>query len=249
MDNPKVVLNPAQSLSIDQFADGRLCSLGNLEFFQGHIFSYIAFADSIVVKLPTYGGMQLFAECVKYDRPRRDRIRANEILEEFSNLDAALDAFPAFKSTLAQCGPDITHYLIVNKLQYERLKNSGVIHVPTSRFVVAVHRLPDSSEQSTPAIVQERISGVTLWEMFDFVARDVRDRWKPHMRAIARQLEPLTNSELLAHMNWNIQNLVFQPDTELLYYVDMKPSTLFRKSFNDRNLDGIRTEFLNQRPC
>jgi hypothetical protein len=150
------------------------------------------------------------------------------------NLLDALERFPDF-AEMAETAPETAHYLVVHKLQYERLRAAGIIGIPDSRFAT----LADA-----PSIFQQRIPGATLWDMFDFDAQQLRAAWQPVKATIASQLSPLLDSRLANHIDWNIKNFVFHGAEQRLYYVDSKPTIYVAQSSNDHNLTGIRTHFL-----
>ncbi len=134
---------------------------------------------------------------------------------------------------------------MVHWLQYDRLRSRGVIGVPESRFVILNVARPDSQgRELSPAIIQQRVPGATLWEMFDFEAVHVRLAWQPFKSTIATQLSALLESDLADHVDWNIKNFVFHGAEQRLYYVDSKPTLFVARSSNDHNLSGIRTHFL-----
>src|SRR4029078_6463952 len=98
-------------------------------------------------------------------------------------------------------------YLVVHKLQYDRLRSEPVVHVPRARF--ACLRSGWLFRTMEPVFFQERLEVTTLWQMFDFSALEVTRPWWPFLPAIAVQLKMLMQSSLLTHIDWNIQNFVF----------------------------------------
>ena len=95
-----------------------------------------------------------------------------------------------------------------------------------------------------PALFQERVPGTTLWQMYDFAVLQVRPQWRPFLPAIAAQLSKLLDSGLVNHVDWNIQNFVFDEQKGRLFYVDLKPTILVARQSNEHNLQGIRDYFL-----
>ena len=66
-----------------------------------------------------------------------------------------------------------------------------------------------------------------------------------HLRSqLKSQLTPLVNSTIRIHIDWNIQNFIWQEATESLYYVDSKPTTLVSKFSVEHNLSSLREVFL-----
>jgi hypothetical protein len=68
--------------------------------------------------------------------------------------------------------------------------------------------------------------------------------WTPFKPIISDILTRVLSSELRDHMNWNIENLVFDKERKKLHYVDLKPSTMFARSANEHNIAGIKDVFL-----
>jgi len=101
------------------------------------------------------------------------------------NMAEALDTFPNLRAGLVEA-IDLgsadekmrakIHYLIIHCLQVERLKRFRTVSIPEVRFVFGIvnnRRLVlsklrfVSSRELVPFIVQEKIEGLPLWEMFD----------------------------------------------------------------------------------
>jgi hypothetical protein len=61
---------------------------------------------------------------------------------------------------------------------------------------------------------------------------------------LKRQLAPLMESPVSIHIDWNIQNFIWQETEQRLYYVDSKPTTLASKFSVDHNLSSLRDVFL-----
>ena len=240
-ENPTRITNP---ISLDQFNDGHIYVLPELSFIQSHLFSKIAFTDLLVIKLPSSRGFSDYRKYIKHEKPDPDDIRRNEDHEKYASLDNTLREFPEFRQAHGECGVDNTHYLIVHKLQYRRLREAGLIAVPESRFVMVSQPFLRFFSRMIPAIIQQRVSGTSLWDMYDFDADELRAEWRPHLPGISNQLKALMDSPLLNHINWNIENLIFNRSTEQIYYVDSKPSTMFSRSHNQHNINGIKDVFI-----
>jgi len=231
-------------LSLGSFNDGSVYALPSLRFTQTNLFSRIAYDGSVVVKLPSDRGMSDYRKYIKNEESDPDDIRRNERNEKFTHLDSTLNSLPELRSIHEQCAADVAHYLVVHKLQHQRIKDSGLLAVPESRFVAFRQTVLWFISTWEPAIIQERVTGTALWDMYDFTADRLRPEWQTHKPTLSRQLTAIINSPLKDHLNWNIQNLIFQPANETLYYVDSKPSTMFAQSSNDHNLAGIRDVFI-----
>jgi hypothetical protein len=91
---------------------------------------------------------------------------------------------------------------------------------------------------------QERIRGTSPWAMYDFAALRVASKWRPVLPRISAQLSGFLGSGLRDHVDWNIQNFVFEESSERLFYVDLKPTTFVARDGNEHNLQGIREHFI-----
>ena len=101
-----------------------------------------------------------------------------------------------------------------------------------------------------PSLVQERVTGISLWDMIDHESehddpseRRVKPEYESLVPEISRQLKPVAAPGLSHHVNWHIKNFVFGTQTKLLYYFDLKPSNIFGRWRNERNLHFIRRDF------
>ena len=163
--------------------------------------------------------------------------------ERFESLDSALAPFSSLGALIAR-DREMAHYLAIHKLQYERLRRQSGLCIPQARFGMLRSARLRVLHRIEPVLFQERIPGTTLWDIFDFTALQVKARWQRHLPAISAQLSNLLDSRLLKHIDWNIQNFVFDERDERLFYVDLKPTTFVARSSNEHNLKGIREYFL-----
>lgn len=230
------------ALSLDVIRDGGCYSLpSGAQTGQTNLFFKVARVDSVFIKVPTERGLGDYRAFIKHGQATESDIRPLEDAERFEHLQAALERFPSL-ARIAEVDRECAHYLAVHRLQYDRLRASGIIGIPEARF--AILRPSGLSGPVEPAIFQQRIPGATLWDMFDFDALRILPAWQSFKATIAVQLSALLDSELVDHVDWNIKNFVFHGAEQRLYYVDSKPTTFVARASNDLNLSGIRTHFL-----
>src|SRR5208283_2063934 len=108
-------------------------------------------------------------------------VRPLEDVERFDALDQTLEQFPALRRFLP-LDPEIAHYLAVHNLQYRRIRNQTAIGIPLTAFGVARSARPFAKPR--PAFFQQRVPGITLWEMFDFTTSQVKRQWLQHLPVI-----------------------------------------------------------------
>jgi len=229
---------------IEQFEDGGAYALPKLDFFRTHLFAEIAAIDAVVIKTPSERGSHDFDKYVKGEQGDSDDIRPIEEDEKWTSLMDMCQSFPAIGRLVRAFKPDYVYYLFVHKLQQERLRKRKLLALPETRFVIIQQPALRFFSSTSPAIVQQRISGTRLWDMYDH-DNDCLDSAYGHLIPVLdAQLRPLLDSELRDHIDWNIQNFVFNEAEQRLYYVDTKPSLLFAKSHNEHNITGIRNKFL-----
>lgn len=225
-----------QVINIDEVRDGGSYTLPeDLSSEQTNLFFTVARLGALFVKIPTDRGLGDYRTFIRDGQVTDADLRPLEDAERLEHLQATLERIPAL-GPIAETDRETAHYLLVHWLQYDRLRSSGLIGVPEARFATIRHR---------PAILQERIPGATLWDMFDFDGLRLRPAWQSFKATIASQLSALLDSNLLNHIDWNIKNFVFHGAEQRLYYVDSKPSLYVARSSNDQNLSGIRTHFLS----
>ena len=237
---PLLVSHP---FTIDSFKDGHAYRLPTLEFIQPHLFSRVGYSEEVVVKYPSRRGFGDYRKFVQKEKTDPDDIRGNEPCERFSNLNQLIDQHPQFRSTRDRYGSEIAHYLLVHLLQKNRF-NESPLTVPETRFVVLSIPVLGVSRKWVPALIQKRVSGTSLWDMFSPETDGLRGEWQKYKPGIADSLRRLLDCSLRDHINWNIENLIFNSGTGELYYVDLKPSTMFSKVDNEHNIRGLRGVFI-----
>jgi hypothetical protein len=228
-------------LSVSCVRDGGAYALPAGPLVRTNVYFKIGCVDDLFIKVPSKDGLDEYRQSVKLGQPTAADVRSLEEAERFDQLASATRQFTGF-ADLTTIEPELAHFLVVHKLQYERLRAGGAIAIPTARF--GVLRSGRLFRRFEPALFQARVPGTTLWEMFDFEALQVLPAWRSFLPAISEQLTRLLDSSLLNHVDWNIQNFVFEQGGQRLFYVDMKPTTFVAKHSNDHNLKGIRQYYV-----
>jgi hypothetical protein len=230
----------AHPLCVARVRDGGAYELPVEQVAHTNVFLHVRCIDELFVKVPSREGLDEYRRSVRLAQPTEVDVRRLEEAERFDQLSASTRRFTGFAG-LEKADPELAHYLVVHKLQYERLKAAGAVEIPTARF--GVLRTGRWFRRLHPALFQERVPGTPLWEMFDFTALQILPVWQPFLPAISRHLTRLLDSALLHHVDWNIKNFVFDQASQRMFYVDMKPTTFVAKHSNDHNLAGIRQYF------
>jgi len=230
-------------LSIDSVEDGAAYRLPLLQLSQTNLYLRVGLAGELYIKRPSEYGWKEYLKFAKMADSSSQDIRSLEEIEKFEQLQSVVPRFSWLKP-LAPVNPTAAHYFAIHAMQYGRLRSQSAVGIPRARFGVLVSRRMWLMKRFDPVLFQERVRGTTLWDMFDFAAKQVSPRWRPCLSAISVQLSNLLASDVLNHIDWNIKNFVFDEAKERLFYVDMKPTIFGAKSGNDLNLSGIRDYFV-----
>lgn len=233
----------APPLSINRVRDGGIYHKPAAPFTQTNLFLNVACVDDLYIKTPSERGMGDYRIFINQAQSSALDIRSLEPAERIENLGGTLASLPELKPFTA-ISTEIAHYLAVHKLQYERLRGQTAVRIPHARFgalCTTHHRVLRRFE---PALFQERVQGTTLWSMFDFQANQVLAKWRPLLPEISARLSGLLGSGLIDHVDWNIQNFVWEESNKRLNYVDLKPTTFVSRHSNEMNLKGIGDYFL-----
>lgn len=224
--------------TITDIKDGMTYELSKLKFRNtGNVFSQIAYTGSLVIKKPRYVWMRNFRHSV-IDHFDDAEVRIADAMER--NIIALLDEFPEFhvvqNSTYA-------HFLMVHKLQYQRIKEANNIRIPKSRFILVIGRSYLLRKRLSPVIVQEKLKGIPLIEMFDQNTESIKPQYIQFLPTINPILRDLVESRFRDQFNWYIGNFLYNPDTKVISYVDPKPSCIFMELENEQNIQGLREVF------
>ena len=235
-----------ESTSISSLTDGETYELSGLEFSTPNVFTSLAFTHNLAVKLPTAAWIEDFRRYVTRGELGAS-VNPNVRLasEGERNINQLLDKFPEFQS-LHSHRPGIAHFLMVHKLQYQRLRSGANIRIPQSSFGVAKQTRLLFLKRFTPMVIQERVSGTPLLEMYDAENDNIRSQWLPFLPKINPILRDLIESDLGEHLNWFIRNFLYDTEGNVLFYVDPKPTCLFAKRGNDRNIQSLKEIFFKQ---
>jgi hypothetical protein len=235
------------------FKDGSVYLFPDSAQWSPTSYSRVALVDRAAIKLASDYGESEYVKFVVQETRDDDAIRSNETLEKFANLVALVDKYPAFRACPDAYGDRNTHWLLIHKLQFERLRKIASRSIPDARFVFLSRKRFLLSPAIHPALVQERVSGLSLMDMIDHEAiaavgghtqSFAKEEFSGHLRDIAEQLAPFTEPNATNHINWYIPNFIFDPVRRTLFYIDMKPSNIFGKWRNEQNLRNIRRDFM-----
>jgi hypothetical protein len=173
-------------------------------------------------------------------------VRGIEELESFEKLDTALQIYPEFTHIRNILGSNVAHFLIVHLVQYSRLKSAHLIAIPRTRFIVLTWPKSRRSAEinAEPAIVQERITGVRLFDMVNPQTGALLRRYKHLRHQLREQTTPLLRSNISIYIDWNIQNFVWNESEKCIYYVDNKPTMLASKFSVNHNLNSLLEMFV-----
>jgi hypothetical protein len=258
----RIVVNdlPCRPLSVDRFRDGSCYALRSPRLRQTNVYLKVTELDQVFVKVPNEEARDYHRTLLFKGLPGPYAIREPEGLELPERFSEALDQLPDFRTVLSdhqeygislddETVNAIIHYLVVHRLHVDKLKHLGCIAIPEARFVVAkvIQRKFSllklgfvESAEITPAIIQQKVRGTSLWEIFDPITGSMHAEWYAHRRTISDLLRPLARSPESKYYDWNLQNFIFDDKTQILHYVDSKPTIFARKYENDRNLEGIK---------
>ena len=215
-------------------------------------YSLVVRLHHVVAKLPSSYGFAEYEKYVVREETDNDGIRGNETIEEFRNLDQLLARYSSFRDVRIAFGDKMVHWLLLQRLQCDRLK--AAIRIPETRYCF-FSKQGWLFSSTLPGIVQEDVTGISLWDMIDHAATSiaegdrvnqpfVRDEYEPFIPQISAQLQLLATPSFSSHINWHIKNFIFDPKTHILYYLDLKPSSIFGRWRNEKNLRNIRRDFL-----
>ena len=236
------------------FHDGSLYAFPDAASWRDTSYSRVAVVDRAVIKIASGYGESEYVKFVVEETPDDDAIRANESLERFGNLAALIGVYPAFRACSDAYGDKNTHWLLIHKLQFERLQKLARTSIPDARFVFLSRKRFLLSPAIRPALLQERVYGTSLWDMIDHEGiaaigghsqSFVKEEFRSYLRDIAEQLAPFAEPRTANHINWYIPNFIFNPESRILFYIDMKPSNIFGRWRNEQNLRNLRRDFLH----
>jgi hypothetical protein len=232
---------------VSSFQDGRIYEYPDASFTATHLFSLTAKVDDVILKLPSDFGWGEFVRFVRDGQTSPRGVRTNERLERLSSYRELLAAHPGYSSIHDSCGERVTHFILVHKLQYERLRQQSIVEIPESRFVVLRamrKRLFFRSYDWIPTVAQQCVTGNSLWDMFDHDSQQLRSDCARYLPALAPRLSGLLASPLAHHINWNIDNFIYDTRGDRLHYVDSKPTTVIDAVIDERNRRYLREEFI-----
>jgi len=231
----------SDNASIDVFKDGLAYELPNPEFSYDDTMAYsrVAIMEKIVVKLATSAGFSEYKNSLQVNgKP----LKFKEV-ENNKSYTILLEKYPELGIVRREFGGLRLHFLLEHRAQYDRLQQQDFVVIPKARFVILLKRMVGLLSYWQPAVIQSKVSGITLWDMIAHENRSMRPEYTCYHKMISEQLLPLAKSELAPHINWNIKNFIFNETTGKLHYVDSKPSAMIDQLRNRQNLRNIKKDF------
>lgn len=233
---PRHLNTEQEPLNIEHFQDGQAYKIPLIHFSTTNRWMDIACIDDVFIKLPSERGILDYRRLLKLGLRNRRGFRAIRREERFELLQSHLERYPEFAPLVDRYSDEVAHYLLVYKLQHLRLHQSGRIALPETRFVVL--EMEDSTGFA-PAVIQAGVRGFNLIEMYDFEHHWIRPEWRPYLPTLSEQLLPVMFSDIRKDIDWNFRNFVFEEREKIIYYIDAKPSILFRKRRNRENFSDV----------
>lgn len=212
-------------------------------------YSIVTILDKIVLKIPSRRGYQDYERFVVNQETDGDNIRRNKPDENFENLGGLLERFPEFKPARQIIDDKKIHWLLLHILQYDRINTA--ISIPETKYCFFKKRGFFFSSIH-PGLAQRSVNGISLWDMVDHEAARrnlgqnhfLRPDYEHLIPSISSQLRPLTSPDLSNHINWYIMNFIFDPNLQVLYYLDLKPSSFFGRKINEHNQRCMQRDFI-----
>lgn len=254
-------------LSLKQFSDGCCYDCSGFLRPSTKALLHVRGIDDVFIKAATPRLLDPLAQYLsdleklkESDLARYDRVRLLEDIERPSNFGNALKQYPEFQSSLEAIETDETTasindasmlvmFLILCRSNLDRLKRISTVAIPKSHFVIVnsvAKRFPPWSAPTVsvaPAIVQEKVSGTMLWDMYSPGAEAIKPTWKPFVDCISEQLRPMLHAEVARYIDWSPENFLFDTKERKVYYVDSEPNIWMGMRANEHNLRGIRRFF------
>lgn len=163
--------------------------------------------------------------------PLVSAIRRPDEEEYPSNVDRLSARFPVFRDLTIP--KDQLHFLLIHKLNYERLRSLFGSSIPEAMFVM----VEGLTENPQPSVVQRAIRGKTLFELIHQPA-PVEERL-----LIVQQMQSYIGS---LHIDWAFDNFLWSPASATLFYVDSKPTIFRTERMNEVNRRVLMKRFVRQ---
>ena len=222
--------------TITDIKDGEVYKFNRLKFKKtGNVFSQIAITHSLVIKKPIYVWIRNFHRHIIQDQHENTVRPASK---EEKNVITLLNKFPEFK-IIYNINSEYAHFLMVHKLQYQRIKKASDIRIPQSRFIFLIEHSHFFTNKLYPIIINEKINGTPLIDMFDQDRSCIKSQYLQFLQLINPVLRNLIKSTFRNHFNWYIGNFLYDLNTKIMSYVDPKPSCIFMLRENEQNIQGL----------
>ena len=238
-------------MTLDDFKNGSVHELPSLSYAATgpNSYSTVAISEHVAVKCPTSYGFSEYRKYIKSGRTDSDEIRSLEDLERYSNAERLLAIYPEFTKAWG-LRPVEAHYLLVLRLQLDRLRQHAPIAVPDSRFVLCTRKALWFFRQWQSVVIQKRVRGTCLWDMLDMSVSvpassriPILPQYQHLLPTISTQMFRLLECDFSKHINWFVRNFVMEDSTNTLFYIDSKPPVIFGRWRNEHDMNRIRLDF------
>ncbi len=247
--------------NLEHFENGCCYSLPEEDCRISNINMYICKLDKIYIKFASECAIKSHDFIYNNETPLRmslpdsNLVRLEQDLERAENLPEALLLYPEFQKLLDDSSNYIAdtsklsllkniHYLIIHRLQFDRLREIGFVTIPEARFVL-FKRTHNGLTEFIPGVVQARIFGTRLWDMYEPYTWNIATAWAGSREIISRQVKPLFDKKYVLFFDWNPMNFLFNSEEATVYYVDSKPTLFGGKRESEQNLKLFEIVFGN----
>ncbi|MDD5456787.1 MAG: hypothetical protein PHV30_07120 [Candidatus Margulisbacteria bacterium] len=253
MQNKHIAYNQYTSVSrpitVDQFTNFNTYGLPGHTKKTNDSFK-IGFIDMIATKYPTKKFFKnfLFNLTREHSTNAFKRSIKNLLWEKVEVKWPQISSIDFSKTT-----DRVSFFLYIHLAHYERLKEKFANTIPQTKFILNKKGIFGSNilTKLYPVIIQEKINGVHLFEMFnkDPGYRDgekaiLHDKWTNYRKIIAAQLRPyiiITNNLFI---DLSLKHFIFNPENLTLYYLNIKPEIFVDISHNEKIKSYLMEHFL-----
>ena len=219
-----------EPLTINHFSNNEEFNLPPVKRSKTGLFFKIGVIDEVYIKAPTFRAYRRFRQYFMNKKNIQKRAEAynDEIIKITGNPDIVRP------KTINETRRYMTWVHIAH---YNRLCGVSPGIVPKTYAGFEARSIRSGRFFLKPLIIQERVNGTRLWNMFADVDNSRAPlRWysqeKPYVPNILLQIEPLRYSN---DIDWNIQNFIYDQDKNELHYVDSKPALYVNPRSNEHN--------------
>jgi len=235
-NNNSKYLDVGNALSIDDIDEGVVNSIPTVLMECANFSMAVGRTNNLIIKIPTPRTFEVFDYTYNAKIKYPDLLGPDNMEIDFKKLISFKD-FNKFLG-YSRYGKILVHFLLVFKLQYERLKEISLQSIPNTKFIIAKQR----DNNLKIAILQEKVKGITLWDMFDHNHKILKEQYKYHLNEITLQIYPFLNSQ---YIDYNAKNFIYDNEVNRLYYVGSTPPTFYDNKTNLKSRSKIIKFFSN----